>query len=213
MRALLVGAAWAPGADSFYADLAREHDLVVAADGAAERLLDAGVKPDLAVGDFDSALPGAVERLRAAGVHVRIFPTSKDATDLDLAADAARDAGASSVTITGAFRARLDHTLAALGTLGRLAELDATGAEPDLRLWVAGGEARRDLKLALAPGTIVSILAVEGAAVGVTLRGFVYPLDEARMEPLSGLGVSNVAGAASQSVSLSAGTLLIMVAD
>jgi len=211
VRALIVGAAWAPGADSFYAGLAADHDLVVAADAAAEQLLDIGVKPDVAIGDFDSALPGAIERLKATGVRVRAFPTSKDATDLDLAADATRAAGATSVTITGAFRARLDHTLAALGTLGRLADLSAVAVEPDLRMWVADGETRPTLTLALVPGTVVSILAIGGAALGVTLRGFSYPLEDARLEPVSGLGVSNVADAASQTVALSAGTLLVVV--
>ena len=213
MKALVVGAAWAPDRDAFYASLAAEHELVVAADAAAERLVALGVKPDLAVGDFDSAEPGAVERLRAAGIRVRESPAAKDATDLDLAADAARAAGATSVTVTGAFRARIDHTLAAFGTLARLADLDASAAEPDLRAWVLDGAARPTLALSLTPGTLVSAFSMAGTATGVTLRGFRYPLEGARLEPMSGLGVSNVADAPAQSAMVSAGTLLVLAID
>ena len=213
MRALLVGAAWAPGKDDFYAALAADHDLLIAADAAAERLLALGVTPDVAVGDFDSAAPGAVLRLRQAGVRVREFPTAKDETDLDLASDEARAIGATSVTVTGAFRDRLDHTLAALGTLARLADLGGVAVEPDLGAWALDGAARPSLTLALAPGTVVSAFSLNGTATGVCLRGFRYPLEGAALQPMSGLGVSNVAEAPAQSVSLTTGTMVLLAAD
>jgi thiamine pyrophosphokinase len=207
---LVVGAAWAPGRDDFYAALAARHDLVIAADAAAERLQASGVMPDLAVGDFDSAQPGAPRRLREAGVMVREFPAAKDETDLDLAADEARAAGATSVTLTGAFRDRLDHTLAALGALGRLADLEAVAVEPDLRIWTLSGTARPSLELALAPRTVVSAFSLDGTATGVSLRGFRYPLEDAVLEPMSGFGVSNVVEASTQRAGLKTGTLLLM---
>ena len=213
MRALVVGAAWAPGADSFYAGLAADHDLVVAADAAAERLVRAGAQVDIAVGDFDSAEPGAVERLKAAGVEVRVFPAAKDATDLELAVETARSRGASSLTITGAFRARVDHTLAALGTLTRCADLGATAVEPDLRVWVVDGREMPALPLALPAGTVVSLVALGSAASGVTLLGFRYPLDDRRLEAVSGLGISNVAEGDVQAVTVAEGTVLVVVAD
>ena len=213
MRALVVGAAWLAGAEGFYADLAMEHDLVIAADAAAEQLLAAGGRPDLAIGDFDSALPGAVARLEAAGVALRAFPVNKDATDLELAVDAARAAGATSITLTGAFRGRLDHTLAALGALVRAADLEAGAVEPDLRMWVVDGARRPSLSLTLVPGTVVSLLAPTGVARGVTLRGFGFPLENATLEPLSGLGISNVAVATSQVVTVKESTLVVVTAD
>jgi thiamine pyrophosphokinase len=212
VRALVVGAAWAPGADAFYADLAADHDLVVAADAAAERLARAGATVDIAVGDFDSADPGAVDRLTSAGIDVRVFPAAKDVTDLELAVEAARTCGASTLTITGAFRARLDHTLAALGTLARCADLEATAVEPDLRLWVVDGREMPAVPLALPTGTTVSLLAIGGAASGVSLLGFRYPLRDARLEAVSGLGVSNVAEGDVQAVMVAEGTVLVVVA-
>jgi thiamine pyrophosphokinase len=213
MRVLVVGAAWAPGERSFYAGLAAHHDLVIAADAAAEWLLAEGVRPDVAVGDFDSASPGAVARLQAAGVRVTTYPRTKDDTDLQLAVRTARAAGATAVTLTGAFRARIDHTLAAVGLLAGLADLAGTVVEPDMRAWVADGVGCRELALDLLPGTVVSVLAVGGVAEGVTLGGFRYPLQDAALDPLSGLGVSNVVTAPVQSVRVSHGTLLVVAPD
>ena len=210
MKALVIGACWADGADDFYAALAADHELVVAADAAAERLLALGTAPDIACGDFDSAEPGAAERLEDAGVAVRTYAAEKDETDLDLALDAARAAGATSVTFTGAFRGRLDHTLAALGTMAAAADLAATAIEPDLHIWVVDGAACPVLELALAPGTLVSVVAFGTPPTGVTLSGMRYPLAGATLSPLSGLGVSNVAEGSTQIVTLSTGTLLVL---
>ena len=211
MRALVLGAAWAPGADGFYAGLARDSDFVIAADAAAERLLAAGVEPDLAVGDFDSSRVGALERLAGAGIETLVFPAVKDVTDLEIAARAAREAGATSVVVSGAFRDRRYHTLAALGVLARLADLVGTGVEPDMTLHALDAAARPTLFLALAPGTLVSLIAPLGVASGVTLRGFAYPLEDARLEPLAGLGVSNVTAGARQSVAVGGGGVLVIV--
>ena len=79
---------------------------VIAADGGA----DAGLRVDLAVGDFDSvsasglAAAGAVERQQA----------EKDATDLELALDAALRHGASRVLVLASATGRLDHLLGSL---------------------------------------------------------------------------------------------------
>ena len=98
-------AAW-PGWDE-------DVDLVVAADGGA-RLADAlGLRIDRWVGDGDSLGPDGVAELRRRGVDVDLQPTDKDATDLELALEAALAAGARLVVILGALGVpRPDHALA-----------------------------------------------------------------------------------------------------
>jgi thiamine pyrophosphokinase len=211
MRVLVAGAApWAQAPASFYADLARDHDLVVAADAAAEWLQGLGVTPDLAVGDFDSALDGAPERLAAAGVALRMVSADKDYTDLDLAVAEARAAGATSLTITAAFSARLDHTLAALGLLARTADLDGEAREPGLTVWALDGGSRRSLELPLESGALVSLAALLGPARGVTVTGTAYPLRDSEVPPVSGLGVSNKVVSPPARVSVASGSLLVL---
>ena len=210
MRALVVGAAAKLGNEAFYVGLAAGHDLVVAADAAGEMLLAAGVRPDLVVGDFDSSAPGAADRLRSAGITVESHPERKDATDLDLAALAARARGATALTLTAAFAQRVDHTLAAFGTLLRCADLGAEAVEPDMHAWIADSAFRPSVELTVTEGTTVSLLAIAGRAEHVTLTGFEYPLTDATLDPLSGLGVSNVVLSAAPRVDVASGTVLVI---
>ena len=67
---------------------------VIAADGGVDRALALGLHVDLAVGDFDSVTPAGLAAVRAAGARVERHPPTKDATDLELALDAALGARA-----------------------------------------------------------------------------------------------------------------------
>ncbi len=211
MRTLVVGAVPRAGAQEFYVRQSAAADLIVAADAAGEWLLDAGVEPDVVVGDFDSAAPGAPERLARAGVRVVRVSERKDETDLELAVAEARALGTETLAITAAFDARLDHTLAAFGALARAADLSAELVEPDLTGWALDSASRGALELSLDPGTLVSFLAPLGPARGVTLEGFEYPLLDAVLEGLAGRGVSNVVSAVPARVTVGSGSLLALV--
>src|SRR5687767_2516446 len=62
---------------------------VVAADKGLEHALSLGLEVTLAIGDFDSASPEAVAVVESSGTRVECHPEAKDATDLELALDAA----------------------------------------------------------------------------------------------------------------------------
>lgn len=209
MRVLVVGAAPYEGAEEFYRFLLGRADAVVAADAAGEWCQGLGRAPDVAVGDFDSAAHGAEERLGTMGADVRTAPSRKNVSDLDLAVDAARSLGATHVAFTAAFSMRVDHTLAALGTLASAADLHAVALEPDLAAWPLDARTRPSLAAPLPVGTTVSVFAF-GAAAGVTLGGFEYPLHDATLEPLSSLGLSNVTTAPEVEVRLAEGTLVVL---
>lgn len=209
-RALIVGAAPAPDAGGHYVRLVREAGFVIAADAGILVCLSAGRIPEVCVGDFDSTPPDALAEAARAGAEVHRFPVAKDVSDLDLAVSVARERGISEVRFASAFAGRLDHTLAALGTvmgavdLGGLCEEPAWRGHP-LRAGVSG-----DLVLAEPAGTIVSVIAVAGSA-RVSVEGMAYPLEEATLEPLSSLGLSNVAVGEVQRVRVSSGGVLVIV--
>jgi thiamine pyrophosphokinase len=210
MDALVVGAAPAPDEDAFYRQLLSGAGVVVAADAAAEWCVALGRVPDVAVGDFDSAVAGAPERLGALGVRVARFPSEKDDSDLDIALAEARRLGATTVTITAAAHLRLDHTLAGLGSLLSVADLQGALVEPELAAWPLDAGARRALPLEGPSGALVSVFAASGTAEGVTLEGFRYPLTEATLEPLASLGLSNELAGGPASVTLRRGRLLVL---
>ena len=213
MNAVVVGASPVAHADAWYRGVLQASDLVVACDAAGEWCAGLGRTPDLAVGDFDSASAGSVERLRARGVKVVEYPRHKDASDLDLAVAVALARGVTSVTVTAAFASRLDHTLAALG-LGLRVPVDVPLAfsDPGLEARVLRAPKERHIELDVPPGALVSVVALTPAA-GVTLCGLAYPLLNASLEALSSLGISNVATASRVTVDASQGTLLVMCVD
>lgn len=208
-RCLIVGAAPSAGHEAFYARLLAGYRTVVAADAAGEWCVGLGRIPELVVADFDSSSPGAADRLRSLGSRVVEIPQAKDATDLEVCLLEARGS-CDRVDFCAAFEGRVDHTLAAIGTVLGAADLSATVREPTWTGHALDGATRGHLLLEMAPGTLFSLVAPSGAR-GVSIIGAAYPLAEAVLGPLSGLGVSNVAERASVEVSVTEGRVLVIV--
>lgn len=191
-RALIVGAAPSAGSVSLLTDCASGFDYLIAADGGAAIFLESGVIPDLLIGDLDSIDPAVRDELVRAGVTVRVAPREKDVTDLDLAFDAARLAGAEVVAVMSTFSGRLDHTLGAFGALLRNADLKPEILEPHQHGWVLHSEHRPALTVGGSGSTVSVVALAEQCSVSVT--GVRWPLYNHQLAALSSLGVSNVIG-------------------
>jgi thiamine pyrophosphokinase len=191
------------------ADLLTGVELVVAADSGLEHALALGVDVDLVVGDLDSVDRAALDRAVAAGANVEAHPAEKDATDLELALDAAVARGATTVRVLGAHGGRFDHFLAnvLLLTSPRFATVRIDARLGDAHVAVVRDRA----DLSGAPGALCSLLPVGGPAVGVTTHDLRYPLRRETLEPGSTRGVSNEFLAAEAAVSLEAGVLLAII--
>ena len=137
-------------------------------------------------------------------------PTAKDATDLELAVDAAARSGASRIVVVGGGGGRLDHLLA---NFLLLASPAWAGIEIEARLGarvtvVHGG--RGDRRIEGEPGSLVTLLPVGGAARGIVTDGLEYPLAHDELEPGTSRGVSNVLLGTSATVALEHGVLLVI---
>jgi thiamine pyrophosphokinase len=179
---------------------------VVAADSGVVEAQRLGVPVDLLIGDLDSAPPDAVERARASGARVECHPAAKDASDLELALEAARREGATDVLVVGGDGGRLDHTLANALVL-------ASSGFADLRIDAVMGAAllhviRGVRELEGTPGEPVSLFALGGPARGVRTRGLRFPLDAEDLLPGSTRGLSNELVAARASVWLDEGVIV-----
>jgi thiamine pyrophosphokinase len=188
-----------------------EPDLVVAADSGLHHARALGMHVDLVVGDLDSVDPAALEAAVRDGAEVERHPTAKDATDLELALDAAVDRGARRVLVLGAHGGRFDHFLA---NVLLLATPRFAGVDIEARLEGAHVVVVRDhAELSAAPGALCSLLPIGGRASGVVTEGLRYPLRGETLEPGSTRGVSNVFLDRRASVSLDAGVLVAVVPD
>jgi len=185
--------------------------LVVAADSGVHQAERLGLHVDLVVGDLDSADPAAVERARDAGAEVFAFPAEKDATDLELAVELARDRGAEHITLAGGAGARLDHFLANVALLASpsIAGIRVDAFLGDAYVAVArGGEAPIEIEGVV--GSLVTLLPVDGDAGGVTTTGMQYPLQGETLRSGTSRGVSNVLVTERAAVELEAGSLLVI---
>jgi thiamine pyrophosphokinase len=190
-------------------DLLNDVDLVVAADSGLEHALALGVDVDVVVGDLDSVDHAALDRAVAAGAVVEAHPAEKDATDLELALDAAVARGATTVRVLGVHGGRFDHYLANVLLLAapRFAAVRIDAKIGDAHVTVVRDRA----DLSGAPGALCSLLPLGGPAVGVTTHELRYPLRQETLVPGSTRGVSNEFLGADAAVSLDAGVLLAIV--
>jgi len=184
---------------------------IVAADSGLGVATALGLHVHHLVGDLDSADPSAVRAAVASGTTVDRHPAEKDATDLELAFDAAIARGAGRITLVDGGGDRLDHLL---GNLLLLASPALAGIQTEAfcgtaRISVARGG---DPPLAIegTPGSFVTLLPVGGAARGIVTDGLRYPLDGEELAPGTTRGVSNELVTGWASVWLSSGTLLVV---
>ena len=181
--------------------------LVIAADSGLDSARRLGVPVDLAVGDFDSADPAVVTAAVAAGTLLERHSADKDASDLELALEAALGRGLSPVVVVGGGGGdRFDHLLANAALLGA-----ARYAPLRLRWLIKGTEvvAIHDrVEIEGSPGDLLTLLATGGPAGGVTTTGLRWRLVGATLKPGSTRGLSNEFSEKTATVSVSQGALL-----
>jgi thiamine pyrophosphokinase len=179
---------------------------LIAADGGVDRALALGLHVDVAIGDFDSVTATGLAAVEAAGARIERYPAAKDATDLELALDAAVALDPSRILVIGSSGGRLDHLLGSLLLLG-----DERYARVTIDAWLGGARAhviRGSRTLAGTPGELLSLLPLDGAAEGVTTEGLEYPLHGETLAPGTSRGISNVFAAAEARITVAGGCLV-----
>ncbi len=177
-------------------------DHVIAADGGLGHTQKLGLVPQEILGDFDSL--GYVPR------GASVFPVEKDDTDAMLAARRGLSLGYRDFRFYGSLDGpRLDHTVANFQTLQFLADRGARG-------YLIGNNSIvtlvKDGSLAFPAGWHgnLSVFCLGPDAVGVTLRGLYYPLENGTLTCGFPLGVSNHFTGEAAEISLRQGSLLVI---
>jgi thiamine pyrophosphokinase len=186
------------------------HAVIIAADGALDHALAAGLAPAGLVGDLDSVSGRGLAWAKAHATIERHSP-DKDLTDTELALRTATDLNPDRLLLIGAGD-RLDHLLAAIGALGHprltsIPVIEGWWGPNRLRVVHGPGQAR----LALPVGTTLSLLAIHGPCSGVHISGVRWPLVDAELAAVVGLGVSNVSTEPDVTIRVSSGVLTVIV--
>ena len=180
--------------------------LVIAADGGVRHAEALGVEPALWVGDFDSV--NLEDLTRWAHLPRMEYPRDKDATDAELAAQAALKAKPKSLLFAGGLGGELDHELGNLMLAVRLARQGVRTAVTSGHTW-AFALVPPGFELDLEPGTPFSVVPLSDLE-GLTIRGGRWELENAELPLGSGHGLRNLAEGG-VSVELKAGYGLLIV--
>ena len=177
-------------------------DLVIAADGGLRHTEKLGIRPDVILGDFDS--------LGYAPEGANVFPVEKDDTDAMLAVRKGLDMGCREFVLYGSLDGpRLDHTVANFQTLQFLCDHGAFGILSGVSTMAAVVKNGSLSFPAGCEGT-VSVFCMGADAVGVTLKGLYYPLENGILTPGFPLGVSNHFTGREARITVEKGSLLVI---
>ncbi len=188
--------------------LLRPDDVTLCADGGTRHALALHVRPDLIVGDMDSADKAQLQNLQKDGVAVELFPRDKNETDLELAIQRAIERNPKQILIVAALGGRLDQTLANVTLLAdpRLAGLDVRLDDGVEEVFLCRGQAQVEGR----SGDLVSLIPWQGAVSDVQTQNLKYPLRRETLYPDKTRGVSNEMLGDSASVSIGSGLLLVV---
>lgn len=180
---------------------------VICADAGFETAEKYHIKPDLIVGDFDSAKKKPPE-------DVRVFnlPVQKDVTDTMYAVMRGLAKGFRNFVLLGCLGGqRLDHTFANLEVLQYLKEHGGRGvlADSHTKVFLLRDE---KLKMTGARGSTVSVFPYRGVSCNVSYSGLEYPLNHESL--VCGgvlMGVSNSITADDAEIRVHTGTALVLI--
>lgn len=168
-----------------------------------------GYTPDYVIGDFDSVSAEERQRILDTYQEKRVLCPVKDDTDLEAAihwilegmpvgdeaegipATGKVEGGIEEVLLLGMTGNRMDHTLTNLRLMAHFpkAGIPAVMLDRKNRIRILTGSVK--IKKEELYGPYISLLPVFGAVEGITLKGFKYAIENAVLEPMSSLGVSN----------------------
>jgi len=182
--------------------------LIICCDGGIRHLAKLNIKPDVIIGDMDSAAAVSIEGYKTGGVKILKYPPDKDETDTQLALEYALGLKPEAIEIWGALGGRIDHSLANLFLLG-LKEKEETKIrliDEYCEAFIAG----EAVAFNEAIGQTVSLIALSPKVTGISLHGFQYPLENAILEMNKPRGISNVITAALATINVGSGKLLVI---
>jgi len=181
-----------------------EYDVLLALDGAADRMVEADIVPAAIIGDLDSIDKTTLEHCKANGTLVIHTPNQEQSDVAKGLHWAEKTYPNEQIDIIGIEIGRYDHNLAAYSALFE--------CKTSARILMDGWSALRvnsiPNHIQVRKGAIVSLIPF-GKVTGVSLQGCEYSLENASMTTGT-QGVSNKAIDATIVVSVQSGDLLLL---
>lgn len=165
------------------------HDYILCADGGARYIYNMDIKVDAIIGDLDSVDGEFPEFIDKNNIPIIKHPIEKDETDTELAIEHLIEQQCHEITLMGAIGSRMDHTLANILLLRKIASKNITGKIINENNTIFLGKDYQ--KLTRVDSHYTSIIPITLSGLVVTLKGFYYSLEDTHLEYGSTLGISN----------------------
>lgn len=165
------------------------HDYILCADGGIKYLYDMNIKVDAIIGDLDSVDNRFPEYIKKNNIPIIKFPVEKDETDTELAIEHLINQGCKEITLIGALGTRMDHSLANISLLKKIASYKVRGKIIDENNTIILSKKYQTIRRK--ENYYISIIPITQEGVRVSLKGFYYPLEDNLIDFGSTLGISN----------------------
>ncbi|MGN0435525.1 MAG: thiamine diphosphokinase [Wujia sp.] len=187
----------------------QDYQYIIGVDKGLEALVRLDIKPDIAIGDFDSAN----ESIRAIFVDspgAIILNSEKDYTDTHVAVLHALRYKPEQILVLGATGTRLDHVQGnyALLKLARMGGVEMIIADSNNRIRMIDRQLSIIKKNSF--GRYISLIPYSDKVTGITLKGFKYELNNATMIKEETVGISNELREEEGHITIDSGYLLVM---
>lgn len=186
----------------------QEDDYILCADGGTRHASSLDLRPDLVIGDLDSADKGYLQQLETYAVPIEHYPRDKNETDLELAINKAIELNPSEIIIVAALGGRLDQTLANISLLS-----NAYLATCNVRLDDGVEEiffCRDQVAVKGRSGDIVSLIPWGVPVHGIQTEHLKWQLSNETLHPEKTRGISNEMTDDVATVKIESGLLLIV---
>jgi len=208
----------AGGPSNLLPDLAvykdREASIWVGVDRGVQILLEHGIIPAAAFGDFDSVTEDELALIQKKLDTITIYPSEKDETDLEIAFKWAVAQKPQEIWLLGATGGRIDHFL---GNIQLFLREEILPLHNQISFYMAD---HKNLLTVRTPGTYslkamedkkyISLVPVIGNADGISLFGFKYPLENSYLPLGSTRCISNELISENGNYSFTSGILLVI---
>ena len=190
---------------SVFQEFDAQNAFIICADGGLDTALAAKLKPNVVIGDFDSAKaapPANTETIRLL--------REKDDTDMLSAVKEGFHRGYTDFVLIGSIGGRFDHTYANICTLQYILSMGGHGlmanAKEKIFLMPGGRLHLRGMR-----GDTASVYPFGAANAAVTYTGMKYPLNESVLTTAEPRGTSNIIDSDAPTVTVLSGQVVIYV--
>lgn len=172
-------------------NLKEKYNYIIASDKGLEVIDRYSIKPNYIIGDFDSIDKKILDKyIENKDITIKKLNPEKDYTDTHMALKLAIDLKSTNITILGALGSRIDHTIANIHilkvALDNNVECRILNSKNEIQLVNKKSivKLNRNFKY-------VSLIPLTTKVKGITLKGFKYPLKNAKLKIGQSIGISN----------------------